>query len=137
MTTWGDRMDDAARAAGNIPWTAQAYRDRAHDASALQRAARDATEARRVGAGAVVHDVSWSGPTTSMDLLREFAVLRDTVLRVENALRAEHVDETTILRVVRRMLTGSPDAPESRAPCTNPEFHGNPFRYCACGWVES
>ena len=22
------------------------------------------------------------------------------------------------------------------APCSNPEFHGNPFRYCACGWME-
>lgn len=20
--------------------------------------------------------------------------------------------------------------------CPNPEFHGNPFRYCSCGWTE-
>lgn len=20
--------------------------------------------------------------------------------------------------------------------CPNPEYHGNPFRYCACGWME-
>lgn len=24
----------------------------------------------------------------------------------------------------------------SNGECANPEFHGNPFRYCACGWTE-
>jgi hypothetical protein len=24
----------------------------------------------------------------------------------------------------------------SIASCPNPETHGNPFRYCACGWSE-
>ena len=24
----------------------------------------------------------------------------------------------------------------SNADCPNPETHGNPFRYCPCGWIE-
>lgn len=28
--------------------------------------------------------------------------------------------------------SGHPGAPT----CPNPETHGNPFRYCACGWTE-
>lgn len=121
MTTWGDRMDDAARAAGSIPWGmehrrdignplggtgAQVYRDRAFDrtlpiANAIQRAAHEA--------GGVA---------------RELAVMRETLRYVENALRAEHVDETTILRVQRRVLTGSPDAPEPRAEVSRSELLG-------------
>lgn len=24
----------------------------------------------------------------------------------------------------------------SESDCPNPEYHGNPFRYCSCGWME-
>jgi len=26
---------------------------------------------------------------------------------------------------------------EGAADCPNPEAHGGPFRYCACGWIEA
>lgn len=29
------------------------------------------------------------------------------------------------------------DAREGAADCSEAPFHGDPFRYCACGWVEA
>lgn len=29
-----------------------------------------------------------------------------------------------------------PETAARIADCPNPEVHGNPFRYCACGWIE-
>ncbi|MER5601527.1 hypothetical protein [Streptomyces sp. NPDC002265] len=28
------------------------------------------------------------------------------------------------------------DASPATEPCGNPNAHGNPFRYCTCGWAE-
>lgn len=25
---------------------------------------------------------------------------------------------------------------QSDSPCSQAKYHGNPFRYCACGWME-
>lgn len=27
-------------------------------------------------------------------------------------------------------------SPPSVAECSQAEYHGNPFRYCSCGWME-
>ena len=33
-------------------------------------------------------------------------------------------------------LTGLPSGDPFNAICPEAQYHGNPFRYCACGWME-
>lgn len=83
--------------------------------------------------GQMVHYVSYGTPGGEYPSVCRAAVVTEVTSPTEVGLCVLNPEGQFFNRGVRFDAgQGTPGSPD----CPNPEIHGNPMRYCSCGWIE-